>query len=122
MMKVKNNAGFSLVEVVVAMAILASVIIPVCTGMMVSVRVNAKAEAMLKAKIAVSSAVETMMAKGYSEQLEENLESGNIQITATHDVDKPYYYNVVVTDTEGLVTVTTSVHAAVPAGEEGGDQ
>ena len=121
MMKVKNNAGFSLVEVVVAMAILASVIIPVCTGMMVAPKVNAKAEAMLRAKIAVSSAVETMMAKGYSEQLEENLESGNIRIYATQG-DKPYYYNVVVTDTEGLVTVTTSVHAAVPAGEEGGDQ
>ena len=124
MMKVKNNAGFSLVEVVVAMAILASVIIPVCTGMMVAPKVNAKAEAMLRAKIAVSSAVETMMAEGIDPdalaEYPDRFAGVNVELKKENEEDT--YYNVEVTDTEGLVTVTTSVHAAKPAGEEGGDQ
>ena len=117
MMKVKNNAGFSLVEVVVAMAILASVIIPVCTGMMVAPKVNAKAEAMLRAKIAVSSAVETLMAEGIDPDdlatYENRFEGVTIELT-----DKDTYYNVEVSDNYGLVTVVTSIRAI--AQEEGG--
>ena len=122
MMKEKNNAGFSLIEVIVAMAILASVVVPVCSGMLVSVRVNAKAEALLRAKLAVSSAVETLRAKGYSEELKADLESGEILIIAEQG-DESYYYNVEVTDTEGLVTVSTIIRAVPedPADGEAGE-
>ena len=122
MMKVKNNAGFSLVEVVVAMAILASVIIPVCTGMMVSVRVNAKAEAMLKAKIAVSSAVETLMAQGITHESDDyaipGIQEGEqtVEVKTFLEEGVTTYYNVVVKDQAGLVSVETSIRAVQEVG------
>ena len=67
MMKEKHNGGFSLVEVLVSITLMASIVVPVCTSMLVAPRVNAKAEAMLEAKISVSSAVETLMAEGISD-------------------------------------------------------
>lgn len=130
MMKQKHNAGFSLVEVIVAMAILASVVIPVCTGMMVSVRVNAKAEAMLRAKLAVSSTVETLRAHGVTCESENyavpGIQEGEQAVQVRTFLDEGVaeedatYYNVVVTDAEGLVAVTTIIHA-VPADEEAGE-
>ena len=39
-MKEKNNGGFSLVEVLLAMMILAAIVIPVCSGILLSVRMG----------------------------------------------------------------------------------
>ena len=63
-MKQKNNEGFSLVEILAGMAILALIVLPTCTGMVMSFRLNAKTNQMLQAQLAVSSAVETLMAEG----------------------------------------------------------
>ncbi|MBR2422104.1 MAG: type II secretion system protein [Oscillospiraceae bacterium] len=63
-MKQKNNEGFSLIEILVGMAILALIVLPTCTGMVMSIRLNAKTNQMLQAQLAVSSAVETLMAEG----------------------------------------------------------
>ena len=60
----KHNEGFSLVEVLLAMVLLAAIVIPTCTSLVLSFRVNAKAEALTQAQLAVSSAVETLMAEG----------------------------------------------------------
>ena len=60
----KNNEGFSLVEVLLAMVLLAAIVIPTCTSLVLSFRMNAKAEALMQAQLAVSSAVETLMAEG----------------------------------------------------------
>lgn len=60
----KNNEGFSLVEVLLSMVLLAAIVIPTCTSLVLSFRVNAKAEALTQAQLAVSSAVETLMAEG----------------------------------------------------------
>ena len=111
MMKGKNNGGFSLVEILVAMAILASVVIPVCSSMVLSVRVNGKAEAMMKARLAVSSAVETLMAEGAEKEKNYESDFPGVKITVT-DADETYYYNVVVEDEAKLVTVTTVIRAA----------
>ena len=111
MMKGKHNGGFSLVEVLVAITLMASIVVPVCTGMLVAPRVNAKAEAMLDAKIAVSSAVETLMAEGIpAGQTEYTETKGNITVKVT-PVDGLHYYNVEVTDEFGLVKVETSIRA-----------
>ena len=110
-MKGKHNGGFSLVEVLVAITLMASIVVPVCTGMLVAPRVNAKAEAMLEAKIAVSSAVETLMAEGIPADLDEypdRFEGVTIDLIS----DEATYYNVVVTDEFGLVTVNTSIRKA----------
>lgn len=63
-MKEKNNGGFSLVEVLLAMMILAAIVIPVCSGILLSVRMDTRANDVLQARVAVSSAVETLMAEG----------------------------------------------------------
>lgn len=67
-MKNKQEGGFSLIEVVLAMVILALIVVPTCTSLVLSFRVNAKADAMLQAQLAVSSAVEQLMAAGIDER------------------------------------------------------
>ena len=123
-MKGKNNGGFSLVEILVAMAILASVVIPVCSSMVLAVRVNARAEEMLEARLAVSSAVEEMMAQGISpDDVEEYpVTDGNVKITVTPVPDKPFYeVTAVYIDDQGreLVAVETAIRAARPSQEAG---
>ena len=66
-MKQKQDGGFSLIEVVLAMVILALIVVPTCTSLVLSFRVNAKADAMLQAQLAVSSAVEKLMADGIND-------------------------------------------------------
>ena len=130
-MKYKQDGGFSLIEVVLAMVILALIVVPTCTSLVLSFRVNAKAEALLQAQLAVSSAVEELMANGIVEDrvpqegtetydivkiTEENGETDadpkktdlfpNVKITVNADDS---CYKVVVTDNNDLVTVTTYI-------------
>lgn len=60
----RNNAGSSLVEIVVATAVMGILASAVCTSLMFGLRLNEKTDAQLKAQLAVSSAVETLMAEG----------------------------------------------------------
>ena len=126
-MKHKQDGGFSLIEVVLAMVILALIVVPTCTSLVLSFRVNAKADAMLQAQLAVSSAVEKLMASGIvdgrAEEAIVNLEGvydiipsdgenpetdlfPDVKILIT-DVDT--CYKVEVTDNNDLVTVTTYI-------------
>ena len=98
-MRHKNNAGYSLVEVVVAMAILALIIVPVSTGMVTAFKMNAKAEQLMQAELAVSRAVEALMARGFdgTEISEDtypglNLDAVNVDLT-----DEGAYYKATVT-------------------------
>lgn len=125
-MKNKQDGGFSLIEVVLAMVILALIVVPTCSSLVLSFRVNAKAEALLQAQLAVSSAVEQLMAKGIVDQKaeeaitnqhlydivpsnEDNPETDlfpDVKIAVTKDGD---CYKVDVTDNNDLVTVTTYI-------------
>ena len=133
--KQKANGGFSLVEVVVAITVLAIVVVPVCSGMILSARMNAKAEATLQARIAVSSAVEILMAEGisgasdtYDVTGEGDRFPGVTVITAKENPQdpKPAYYIVTVFDgsdpDKSLVTVNTQLRAVEtsPNGEGAG--
>ena len=60
----KDNGGFSLIEVLVAIVILGVIVVPVCQGIVNSVAINRAANEILQARLAVSSAVETLMADG----------------------------------------------------------
>ncbi len=63
--KLKNDSGgFSLIEVLVAIVILGVIVVPVCQGIVNSVALNRAANEILQARLAVSSAVETLMAEG----------------------------------------------------------
>ena len=117
-MKQKHNEGFSLIETVVAIAILGLVVIPCCSGLLMSIRINEKAQQMMQAQLAVSSAVETLMAEGIT-AAHENYD----QITGTDrfpDVtvktvskENGAYFEVIVKDVNELVEVTTTIRKAV---------
>lgn len=139
-MKKQNNAGFSLVEVLLAMVILAAIVIPVCSGILVSVQVNTRAEDVLQARLAVSSAIETLTAQGitYASEdygvVEQTDLFPNVKIITqgvlpaadsnesaqgetTPEETMPTHYTVTVQDNRGLVTVTTKIRAAEPIQE-----
>lgn len=122
----KQDGGFSLIEVVLAMVILALIVVPTCSSLVLSFRVNAKAEALLQAQLAVSSAVEELMAQGIVDQKakeaitnqhlydivpadEDNPETDlfpDVKITVMQEGD---CYKVDITDNNDLVTVTTYI-------------
>ena len=138
-MKKKHNEGFSLVETLVSIAVLALIVIPTCSGIVMGYRMNAKADELMKAQLAVSSAVETLMAEGipndtmktpdgedYGKSGTEDRFPGvtiklNPQGEYTQD-EKTYYtyYSVVVTsDADEDVKVTTHIRAVTPEGGTG---
>ena len=125
-MKEKNNGGFSLVEVLLAMMILAAIVIPVCSGILLSVRMDTRANDVLQARVAVSSAVETLMAQGITHESAEYdigeetelFPDVSIETKAEPEgADPASCYLVTVKDAKSLVTVTTKIHAA-PAPQE----
>lgn len=119
-MKNKQDGGFSLIEVVLAMVILALIVVPTCSSLVLSFRVNAKAEALLQAQLAVSSAVEELMAKGITDEYLDTLtregEEGSYYYTSAKFAevlfeleDKGNYYAVTVMDRGEQVAVDTSI-------------
>lgn len=125
-MKRKNNGGFTMIEVLVAIVILAGIVVPVCSSLLLSLRMNAKAEQVLQARLAVSSAVETLMAEGITEASDSYREDdfAGIQIitsvpeaseeeeTTEEEIGEPLFYKVIVSDTNDLITVETFIRAA----------
>lgn len=129
----KGNAGATLIEIVVSMAILGALVIPTCSSMVLAFRVNAKADAVMQAQLAVSSAVETLMAEGIDYDRVKQTQKTNTEVTCVYDEPEgepdlfpgvkvkvvyqadsngePVYpfYDVTVTDDAGLVTVTTTI-------------
>lgn len=67
-MKRKHNEGFTLLETLIAIVVLGVVVVPVCSSLVMSFRINAKAEQLMRDQLAVSSAVETLMAEGINKQ------------------------------------------------------
>ena len=72
-MKSKHNEGFSLVEILIAIVLLAALVIPTCSSLVMAFQMNAKSDALMRSQLAVSSAVETLMAKGVTAFCSENL-------------------------------------------------
>ncbi len=65
--KYNQTEGFSLVEVVVSITILGLVTVPMLSGLLWSYQLNMRSNERLQAQLAVSSAVETIMAEGFDE-------------------------------------------------------
>ena len=131
-MRKKNNEGSSLLEIVIAIAVLAAVVIPVCSSLVLSHKVNAKTEKLMQAQLEVSSIVETLMAKGIPADYHalvamdpENIEDPDIveeaiwwiewharykeTVDITRDNEDIPYYNIKVTSQvdEGVAVETT---------------
>lgn len=114
----QNNRGFSLIETVVAMAILGAFTVSICTCLVLSLRMNEKTSTLLQEQMAVSSAVEELMAEGIDNDFTAQktlIETRHpVSITATKANDSDPYFNVTVTSNDGNVTVTTQIRKAVP--------
>ena len=114
----ERTAGFSLLEVVVAIAILGLVSAPICSSLILAGRINAHSQAVMEAHLNVRTAVEILMQDGVTEANLHYRESDfpDVTIETVKDGDNPYYH-VTVSDrrTEPLVTVETDIRA-VPEG------
>lgn len=116
----RNNAGFTLIEVLVSMVVLGLIVVPVCSCLLLSTRINASAETILEAKLSVSSAVEELMATGLKEPVAPELPGVDIEIAEV--TDEPYYQVKVTSEVARGVSVETYIRKlpTQPAGEEGG--
>ena len=129
----KGNAGSTLIEVVIAIAILGLVSAPICSGLMVAARINARSRAIQTAQMQVSSAVEYLMANGIKkEDLPESgggsgeekivLELGfsDVEVALCKETYSPElpYCEITVSGDEGRMVVNTAVKV-VPAGGDG---
>ncbi len=132
-MKRKYNEGFTLVELLVSIVILAAIVIPTCTSLVLSYRLNAKTDDLMQAQLAVSSAVEKLMATGITEEFLKTVIESDSENKAMEDLvvgdqikgvcsDFPGlafsltfmgdYYDLIVSDEEKLVDVNTSIRVA----------
>lgn len=121
-----NNGGFTLIEVVVAITVLALVAAPVGGALAVSGRVNAYADRVLQARLNVSAVAETLMQEGIKNEADAYTElEGKYKVkikcdpasgaTPTNDL-----YSVTITSTSvPSVTITTQIRAA-GVGDGGG--
>lgn len=133
-MKNKHNEGFTLVELLVSIVILAAIVLPTCTSLVLSYRMNAKTDDLMQAQLAVSSAVETLMARGITDEYLGSLtlveaEDGTVDYYTSAEFpglrfklaqgeDEPYFA-VTVLDEEGQVEVVTHIrdNATLELGE-----
>lgn len=114
----ERTAGFSLLEVVVAIAIIGLISAPICSSLILAGRINAHSQAVMEAHLNVRTAVETLMKDGMTEASADYYAKKfpNVTVNKEKVVGKPYYH-VTVSDkpTEPLVKVETYVRA-VPGG------
>lgn len=115
----ERTAGFSLLEVVVAIAIIGLISAPICSSLILAGRINAHSQAVMEAHLNVRTAVETLMKDGVTAKSDEYRKNDfpNVKIKTVKDGENPYYH-VTVSDqhTEPLVTVKTYVRAVSPEG------
>lgn len=120
----RGTAGFSLVETIVAIAILGLLSAPICASLLLAGRINARSRAVLDAQLAVRTTVETLMESGIPEDTDLETEFPDMKIEAVKELgdESLPYYTVTVSDGADLVTVETYIHAApqTPEGGEGG--
>lgn len=118
----KYTAGFSLIEVIVGIAILGIITVPVCASLVLSMRINAAGRSLMTAQLEASAAVETLMAEGIREadfhtnaegKPERQVNGARVLIENRGSV----YYDVTVIgeDNGKTVTLTTSIRV-----QEGG--
>ena len=117
------SGGFSLIEVVVAIAILGLITVPLGGGLVLAHRLNARSQSMLEARLAVSAAVETLMAEGIQAGAEYS-SFPDVSVEVTPETEQTDAYTVkVISLTDETVSVTTRIRPAGSApegGEEGG--
>lgn len=128
-----GTAGFSLVEVLTAITVLGLMLAPIGASLVMSHRLNARSQQLMEDQLAVSNAVETLMAEGIDKDdidgigLYQKDKWKPVEITCQGSVDledgskKPIAaYQVTVTS--GDVEVETYIRPAPPEASEGGEE
>ena len=112
-MKKENNAGYSLVEVLVAIVLLGIFVAPTCASLVMGYRMNAKAAQLMDAQLAVSSAVEILMAEGIQDIDYTDYFDGKIDKEVSVEVQESngLPYHSVKVECDG-VTVETTIRKA----------
>lgn len=120
----QRTAGFTLVEIIVAIAIMGLVSAPICASLVLAGRLNARSRAVMEAELNVRSAVEALMEAGVTGEGDPYREADFPGVTIKTEKEDAYY-KVTVSDkrTEPLVTVETYIRAAEASTPtpEGGD-
>lgn len=113
----ERTAGFSLLEVVVAIAIIGLISAPICSSLILAGRINAHSQAVMEAHLNVRTAVETLMKDGVTAESNNYRadEFPKVTIKTVKDGENPYYHVTVSDKPTKLVTVKTYVRA-VPEG------
>lgn len=116
----ERTAGFSLLEVVVAIAIIGLISAPICSSLILAGRINAHSQAVMEAHLNVRTAVETLMKDGVTAESADYRAGAfpDVTVKTEKEQDSDPYYHVTVSDqhTEPLVTVETYVRAVSPEG------
>ena len=129
--KHNQTDGFSLIEVLVSITLLGLVVVPIGSALLLSARLNVRSDDVLQAQLAVSSAVETIMAEGYNEAWNQLIctdESsyrkrfGTVTVSGepSDNTDHPLYYALMVYDGSSKEDACTIVETYVKP-YEGGD-
>lgn len=124
MKRTTGTAGFSLIEVLAAITILGLVTAPLCGALVLAARLSQRSDDLLQARLQVTSAVESLMASGISEDDDFSTLSGVTVLRESSDPDDSAYpaYQVTVTSTaEPDVSITTWIRPAASDDPEGGD-
>lgn len=114
----ERTAGFSLLEVVVAIAIIGLISAPICTSLILAGRINAHSQAVMEAHLNVRTAVETLMKDGVTQPSDNYRAEAfpNVTVKTVKDGENPYYRVTVSDKPTKLVTVKTYVRAVLPEG------
>ena len=96
-----KTAGFTLIEVLVAITILGLVVVPIGSSLVVSYRLNARSGDTLQAQLAVSRAVETIMAEGFDTSADYSERFSDVVVKHDPDCDDcgaAHFFTVVALD------------------------
>lgn len=116
--KHNRTAGFSLIEVVVGIAVLGLVTAPVCASLVLSVRLNSHAQALMNARLQASGVVETLLAEGVDTDktpVDSTTDLEGTKVTVKEVSGKPYY-EVTVSCTVGDEDVEFTTHVRKDGG------
>lgn len=120
--KRKGTGGFSLVEVLTAITVLGLVAAPVGASLVMSHRLNARSQQLMQAQLAVSNAVETLMAEGITGEPTADYRSTDfpeVRITTERgENEAAYQVTVSSSDPDLDVTVVTYIRPAEGEGQE----
>lgn len=118
----RRSEGFSLIEILTAITILGLIAAPIGASLVLSFRLNARSRQLMQDQLAVSSAVEKLMAEGITDASEAYRSDDFPEvIIKTERAGAAYQVTVSSKDTDLDVTVKTYIRPAETPDTEGAE-